>query len=136
MLSTAPRIAEVSGRIPGPDPAEIEVKGLWKYFGHFPALRGLDLRLGAGRFLTVFGPNGAGKTTLIRVLSTQLIPSEGCVRIGRVDVDTDTTALRRRIGVISHNTFLYSNLSAVENLRSYVRMYGQKDLDTRIGDLP
>jgi len=134
-LTPAPGIDEVSGRIRGTDPAEIEVKGLWKYFGHFPALRGLDLQLGAGRFLTVFGPNGAGKTTLIRVLSTQLIPSEGCVRIGSVDVDTDTTALRRRIGVISHNTFLYSNLSAVENLRFYGRMYGLEDLDTRIGDL-
>lgn len=116
-------------------PAEVEVAGLWKYFGHFPALRGLDLDLAPGRFLTVFGPNGAGKTTLIRVLSTQLTPSEGSVRVGGVDLSSDTTALRKRIGVISHNTFLYSNLSAEENLKFYGRMYGLDELDDRIGEL-
>jgi heme exporter protein A len=102
----------------------IVAKGVWKYFGHFPALRGLDLSLERGRFLTVFGPNGAGKTTLIKVLSAQLKPSEGSALVGGHDVEKAADRLRREIGVISHNTYLYPNLSALENLLFYGRMYG------------
>lgn len=109
----------------------IEVRGLWKYFGHFPAIRGLDLSLESGRFLTVFGPNGAGKTTLIKVLSTQLKPSEGDVRVGGVDVAKRAELLRPRIGVISHNTYLYPHLSGLENLVFYGKMYGVRDVRDR-----
>jgi heme exporter protein A len=109
----------------------IHVKGLWKYFGHFPALRGLDLGLQRGRFLTIFGPNGAGKTTLIKVLSTQLKPSEGSVLVGGHDVDRAADDVRREIGVISHNSYLYPNLSALENLLFYGRMYGLRDARAR-----
>jgi len=117
-----------------PEPA-IEVRGLWKYFGHFPAIRGLDLTLGQGRFLTVFGPNGAGKTTLIRVLSTQLRPSEGSVTVGGVDVAARADLLRHRIGLISHNTYLYAHLTGLENLLFYGRMYGLADPRARALDL-
>src|SRR5665811_1571167 len=117
-----------------PEPA-IEVRGLWKYFGHFPAIRGLDLTLARGRFLSVFGPNGAGKTTLIRVLSTQLKPSEGTVTVGGVDVAARADLLRHRIGLISHNTYLYGHLSGIENLLFYGRMYGLTDPRTRAMDL-
>lgn len=113
----------------------IAVRGLWKYFGHFPAIRGLDLTLGEGRFLSVFGPNGAGKTTLIRVLSTQLKPSEGTVTVGGVDVAARADLLRHRIGLISHNTYLYAHLSGIENLLFYGRMYGLTDPRTRAMDL-
>ncbi len=113
----------------------IRVRGLWKYFGHVPALRGLDLELEKGRFLTVFGPNGAGKTTLIKVLSTQIGPSEGEVMVGGIDVVRDAHHLRRRIGVISHNTYLYPNLTGLENLRFYGRMYGVSHLDDRAARL-
>ena len=117
-----------------PEPA-IEVRGLWKYFCHFPALRGLDLTLAKGRFLTIFGPNGAGKTTLIRVLSTQLKPSEGSVSVGGVDVAARADLLRHRIGLISHNTYLYAHLTALENLLFFGRMYGLADPRTRAMDL-
>lgn len=113
----------------------LEVRGLWKYFGHFPAIRGLDLTLAKGRFLTVFGPNGAGKTTLIRVLSTQLKPSEGSVTVGGVDVASRAELLRHRIGLISHNTYLYAHLTGLENLMFYGRMYGLSDPRTRAMDL-
>jgi heme exporter protein A len=113
----------------------IEAKGLWKYFGHFPAIRGLDLSLRHGRFLTIFGPNGAGKTTLIKVLSTQLKPSEGAVSVGGVDVAKRADLLRRRIGLISHNTYLYSHLTGLENLLFYGKMYGVDDPRTRAMDL-
>jgi heme exporter protein A len=109
----------------------IQVSGLWKYFGYVAALRGLDLELARGRFLTVFGPNGAGKTTLIKILSTQLSPSEGTVAVGGMDVGKQAHEIRRRIGVISHNTYLYPNLTALENLLFYGRMYGLADVRER-----
>ena len=108
--------------------SSIRVLGLWKYFGHFAALRGLDLDLDDGRFLTIFGPNGAGKTTLIKVLSTQIGASEGSVLVGGVDLAKHAGAVRRRIGVISHNTYLYPQLTAYENLAFYGKMYGVDDL--------
>ncbi len=119
---------EVSG---GRQPA-IRVRGLWKYFDHFPAIRGLDLELESGRFLTVFGPNGAGKTTLIRVLSTQIGPTQGEVEVGGCALPGQADRLRRRVGVISHNTYLYPNLTANENLTFFGRMYRVPDLDDRI----
>ncbi len=109
----------------------IRVRGLWKYFGHFAALRGLDLDVEAGRFLTIFGPNGAGKTTLMKVLSTQSGASEGSVVVGGVELPRGAGELRRRIGVISHNTYLYPQLSAYENLVFYGRMYQVPDLRDR-----
>ena len=59
---------------PGP---LLEARGLIKRYGHFPALRGLDLELRTGELLAVFGPNGAGKTTLLRLLATATKPSGG-----------------------------------------------------------
>jgi len=113
----------------------IRVRGLWKYFGHFAALRGLDLDVGQGRFLTIFGPNGAGKTTLIKVLSTQSGASEGSVVVGGVDLARGAGDLRRRIGVISHNTYLYPNLTAFENLMFYGTMYQVPDQRDRAMNL-
>ncbi len=113
----------------------MRVRRLWKYYGHFPALRGLDLELERGRFLTVFGPNGAGKTTLIKVLSTQIKPSEGLVEVGGHDVIDAADRVRGQIGVISHNTYLYPSLTAFENLRFYGRMYRVSDLEERSREL-
>jgi heme exporter protein A len=126
LTSSVDAVGGVESPMEAPEPA-IEVKGLWKYFGHFPAIRGLDLSLAEGRFLTIFGPNGAGKTTLIKVLSTQLRPSEGSVSVGGVDVAKRADLLRRRIGLISHNTYLYAHLTGLENLLFYGKMYGLGD---------
>lgn len=87
------------------------------------ALAGVDLKLAEGDFLTLFGPNGAGKTTLIRILATLARPSAGRVRIGGLDVGECTAQVRRLIGVVSHQTFLYRDLTAEENLLLYARLY-------------
>jgi ABC-type multidrug transport system ATPase subunit len=127
---------EASPALPGTsapptDAPVIAARGLWKYFGDRPALRGLDLELERGGFLTVFGPNGAGKTTLIRVLSTQLQPSEGQALVAGLDVVEGAQELRRRVGVISHATYLYDHLTALENLLFYGRMYKVADCRDR-----
>ncbi len=108
------------------DQAAIEVRGLAKSFGSLYALRGLSFRMAPGEFLTVFGPNGAGKTTLIRILATLTRPTEGAIRIGGLTLREGAERIRRRIGVIAHQTFLYEELTAEENLLFYARLY---DLD-------
>ena len=110
----------------------IEVKGLFKSFGMSRALRGIDLTVSAGECLAVFGPNGAGKTTLIKVLSTLSKLSSGQVRLAGFDISKEAADVRRRIGVVSHQTYLYDNLSVYENLAFYGKMYDVPDLKNRI----
>jgi len=110
----------------------IEVRGLVKSFGSKVALEDVDLDVAEGEFLTLVGPNGAGKTTLIRILATLTRPTEGSVRMAGCDLGRRGSEVRRRIGLASHQTLLYGDLSAEENLRFYGRMYDVPDLEGRI----
>jgi heme exporter protein A len=101
----------------------IEVKKLSKSFDERHALRGIDLKVEAGESLAIFGPNGAGKTTLIKILATIMNPSSGTITINGLDIKKNPEQVRRTIGVVGHNTFLYGNLSAYENLDFYRRIY-------------
>lgn len=93
-----------------------------KWYGPLPAVRGIDFALAPGEFLTVFGPNGAGKTTLLRILCGAVHPTRGTVLVGGEEVGGSERA-RRRIGLLSHQTFLYPGLTAAENLDFYARLY-------------
>jgi heme exporter protein A len=110
----------------------IEVRKLVKSFGHQTALRGVDLEVAEGEFLTLFGPNGAGKTTLIRCVSSLTRPSAGTIRLRGQDLGKAATSLRRHIGLISHEPLLYGDLTAEENLRFFTRMYDLADAEARI----
>jgi len=110
----------------------IEVQGLVKTFGLKPVLRGLDLEVPAGAFLTVVGPNGAGKTTLLRILATLSRPSGGRVRIAGYELPGQADLVRQWLGVLSHQPLLYGDLTAEENLRFFGRMYGVPRLEARI----
>jgi heme exporter protein A len=101
----------------------IEVQGLAKYFGRFTALRGLDLTVGDGEFIALFGKNGAGKTTLLRILAGLSHPSAGKVTILPGN-GTAPRYVRGCIGYLSHNTALYVDLTALENLRFYAQLLG------------
>jgi heme exporter protein A len=120
---------------PEPNPWAIEVKGLRKSFGPVTALRNVNLRVPYLQSATLLGPNGAGKSTLIRILSTLTRPSSGRVWIDGLDVQTWGTEVRRRIGFTAHQTLLYGDLSALQNLRFYGRMYGLTDVESHIRDL-
>jgi heme exporter protein A len=109
----------------------ILAEGLTRSFGNLKALRGIDLQLKRGRFLTIFGPNGAGKTTLIKVLATVLSPSSGRLEIMGLNAKNGGDTLRHRLGLLSHNTFLYPHLTPYENLKFYGTMYGVGDLADR-----
>ncbi|MBF8266835.1 MAG: transporter related protein [Dehalococcoidia bacterium] len=110
----------------------IAVRGLTKTYGAQVILRDLDLRVAWGDFLTVFGPNGAGKTTLMKVLATLSRPTKGEVRVAGFDLSKNPAAIRRNIGVVTHQPLLYGDLTAFENLSFQGRMFGLEQLEERI----
>jgi heme exporter protein A len=110
----------------------IEVRKLVKAFGNRAILKGVDLSIAEGEFLTLVGPNGAGKTTLMNVISTLTKPTAGRVAMAGYDLADGATELRRQLGLVSHKTLLYDDLSAEQNLRFYARMYDVSDADARI----
>jgi heme ABC exporter ATP-binding subunit CcmA len=101
----------------------IEVFGLAKYFGRLSALRALDLTVKPGEFIALFGRNGAGKTTLLRILAGLSHQSAGTVNI-QPEQTTKPRYTRGCIGYLSHNTALYVDLTALENLRFYAQLLG------------
>jgi heme exporter protein A len=110
----------------------IDIRKLVKAFGSRAVLKGVDLKVSEGEFLTLVGPNGAGKTTLMNVISTLTKPTGGQVRIAGYDLADGAVQLRRQIGLVSHKTLLYDDLSAEQNLRFYARMYDVPNADDRI----
>ena len=102
--------------------AALEIGGVSKYYGDFPALRKIELNIEAGSTVALLGRNGAGKTTLLRILAGLSKASEGEVRIAGADVRRESA--RRRIGVLGHGISLYEELSATENLVLFAGLYG------------
>ncbi len=109
----------------------IEVRHLRKAFGTLKAVDGIDFELKQGEFLTVFGPNGAGKTTLIKILSGLTQPSSGTAKVAGFDVAEGYSEMRKEIGVISHATALYADLTPLENLMFFARMHGLEQPEDR-----
>jgi heme exporter protein A len=120
---------------PGEPAQAIELEGLSRHYGDREALADVSVTLARGRTLAVLGRNGAGKTTLLRVLATLLLPHAGLVRVLGLDLPRDAHALRARIGLLGHETLLYRDLTARENLVFYARLYGVPGPDARIAEL-
>lgn len=110
----------------------IEIKGLVKNYGPNPVLRGVDLHINQGEFVTLVGPNGAGKSTLLRIVATLLSPTAGNVTIGGWPINSHAANVRRHIGLVSHQALLYSDLTAAENLEFYARLYQLSDREERV----
>ena len=106
-----------------------------KRFGASTALQGIDLQLESGKSLGLVGPNGAGKTTLLKILSTLTVPSSGKVTIAGLDASRAAESIRPLLGVLSHRTFLYGQLTAFENLHFYGRLLGVVQLGERIREV-
>lgn len=119
--------------VPADSPA-VEARGVEKWYGPLPAVRGIDMALARGEFLTIFGPNGAGKSTLLRMLCGAVRPTRGTVRIAGEDVGGEEEGWRTKIGLLSHQTFLYPGLSAAENLDFYARLYSLPDRKARVAE--
>ena len=103
----------------------VAVEGVWKYYGDFPALRDICLEAPPGACLALIGRNGAGKTTLLRILAGFNRPGKGRILIsGQQPRETEA---RRQIGFIGHGIAVYDELSALENLTLFGRLYGLAD---------
>jgi heme exporter protein A len=104
----------------------IRARGLGKRFGDKRVLAGLDLDVESGDFLLVTGPNGSGKTTLLRLCAGLAAPTSG---------ELELAVERGRIGFVSHEPLVYRELTAVENLDLYGRLYRVSERRERIGML-
>lgn len=113
----------------------IEIRALIKTFGIKPVLLGLNLHVEAGEFVALLGPNGAGKTTLLRILASLARPTLGEVRLAGFRLPGEAAAVRRVLGVVSHQPLLYGDLTAEENLRFYARLYAIPRPKERIDEI-
>lgn len=104
----------------------IRASGIEKRFGSHRVLRDVSLELERGGTLVVTGPNGSGKTTLLRILVGLVAPTRGTL-----EVDAD----RGRTGFLSHEPLVYRELTAVENLDLFGRLYRVPERRERIGML-
>ena len=104
----------------------IRARKVGKRFGEKRVLRGVDLEVETGGFALVTGPNGSGKTTLLRICTGLVLPSEGELELG---------VGRARIGYLAHEPLVYRELSALENLDLYGRLYRLPERRERIGML-
>ena len=92
----------------------IEIRGLHKYFGDLEVLRGIDFQVSMGEVVCVLGPSGSGKSTLLRCVNRLEDPTSGTILIEGVDItdpDTDTDAVRRRIGIVFQRFNLFNHLT-------------------------
>jgi heme exporter protein A len=104
----------------------ISARGLERRFGEKRVLTGLDLDVPAGQTLVVTGPNGSGKSTLLALLAGLLAPTRGTLTVG---------VERGRIGYLAHEPLVYRELTALENLELYGRLYRVPERRERIGML-
>src|SRR2546422_388958 len=114
------RPASVKSSLTTQDLPIISVNGLVKQFGRFAALRGVSAEFTSGRLYVILGDNGAGKTTLLRSLAGLAQPTRGKITILGT---TDVRAVCGQIGYMAHPSLLYDEMSAMENLRYFARLY-------------
>ncbi len=113
----------------------IELRNLTKTFGQRVVLRGLNVTINEGDFITLMGANGVGKTTLLYLIATLSKPTGGQIFINGYNLADSASQLRRFIGLVSHKTLLYDDLTAEQNLRFYAQMYDVPQATQRIETL-
>jgi sodium transport system ATP-binding protein len=115
----------------------ITVTDLTKQFGKVQAVQGVSFAAPDGRITGLLGPNGAGKSTTLRMLATLLRPNSGDALIDGESITTHPIEVRRRIGVLSHASGLYPQLTARENIRYFAELHGmeRRVADDRIAEL-
>jgi heme ABC exporter ATP-binding subunit CcmA len=99
----------------------VHLRSAVSVLGRFPALAGVDLDVQAGEICHLEGPNGAGKTTLLRVCAGLVGVVDGDAVVLGHDLRVDRRAVRTQVGLVGHETFLYGDLTVLENLRFWAR---------------
>ena len=113
----------------------IDVEGLQKLYGDFPAVQGLSFQVGPGEVLGLVGPNGAGKTTTIRNIAGIIIPTAGRIRIAGHDLAADPVVAKSALAFIPDEPHLFEYLTVEEHLRFVGRLYRVGDAGARIPGL-
>lgn len=122
-----------AGQASGCDTSDpyINIVGLKKTYGLKPILRNVDLTVQQGERIAILGANGTGKTTILRILAGLTKPSAGTIVVEGFDILKDAQAVRQRIGFVAHQPYLYEELTAVENLLFFGRMYNVEHAQER-----
>lgn len=111
----------------------IEISNITHCFGNKEVLRGISLSVEKGEILGLLGPSGAGKTTLIRIMTGQLVPSAGSVRLGGRDVTQARQDIWRQIGMMMDDLGFYERLSGFDNLKLCAGLHGVRT--EKIGEI-
>src|SRR5690242_20842289 len=104
----------------------IETDALTRSFDQRVAVDGLNLAIPEGAVFGFLGPNGAGKTTTVRMLTALIAPTSGVARVAGRQLGVDSMAIRRSVGILTESPGMYDQLSALQNLVFFARLY---DLD-------
>jgi ABC-type multidrug transport system ATPase subunit len=117
---------------PNPQAAAVVIlTDLVKQFGRFAALRGVSAEFAPGQFYAILGDNGAGKTTLLRTLAGLTPPTRGTISMLGT---TDLRSVCEQLGYMAHPSLLYDEMSGMENLRYFARLYGVQN-DSRCAEV-
>ena len=113
----------------------VQIHSLKKSYDVKPVLRGIDLVLHRSERMALLGANGAGKSTLLRILAGLIRPDAGDAAIAGLDIMRDAQQVRRLVGFVAHQPYLYEELTALENLLFFARMYSVQRAHSRARDL-
>jgi len=115
----------------------IETSDLTRRYGYRVALRKVSIEFSKGGIQGLFGANGAGKTTLMRVISTLLRPHGGTITVMGFDPQDEPEEVKKLLGLVGDKPLLYDELTGIENLRFYSKLYGlQSDFfETQVEEL-
>jgi ABC-2 type transport system ATP-binding protein len=109
----------------------IQVTGLTKLYGDFPAVRDISFRVAAGEVVGLVGPNGAGKTTTLRSVAGIIAPTAGRIEVAGMDLGTDPVAAKRALAFVPDEPHLFEYLTVDEHLAFVARLYGVPDAADR-----
>ena len=113
----------------------VEVKNVTKCFdGHY-VLVDVAFKINKGCILTIVGPNGSGKTTLAKITAGLLNPTKGRIVINGEELSSSRRQFQSQIGLVIHETLLYEDLTTLENLKFYARLYGTKNYERQIKEI-
>lgn len=116
--------------------AVITIKNLKKNFGNFTAVNGISFHINRGEIFGLLGPNGSGKSTTIRMLCGVITPTEGSGEIFGFNLLNDTEQIKSRIGYMSQQFSLYGDLTVLENMEFYGRIFGMKKKEILLRSIP